>query len=264
LRGVPAIVSSHLGELRLNLPGQLLIGILELGAAVVLAPLAGRVLVRSARRARLLPLALGISSFIGFLVPLVVRFEVDRDITRLTHYALIVWILLAVAPLSLAWSKGGLLLRGAIAGTTAVLVFGGVVVTGPLLSALPKPVTTEGFRPAETAMIRQVWDRLEPGALVIDSHPWRAVTVTGRLTRSALDSSTSLESWEQLVDDPRVGRLVKAGFAYAYVDNSWWNDMPGEARQTFRNDCVREVARVDDDGASGDRWLFDLRSCPPE
>jgi hypothetical protein len=211
----------------------------------------------------LLPLALGISSFIGFLVPVVVRFEVDRDITRLTHYALIVWILLAVAPLSLAWSKGGLYLRGAIAGTTAVLVFGGVVVTGSLLSALPKPVTTEGFRPAETAMTRQVWDRLEPGALVIDSHHWRAVVVTGRLTRSALDSSTSLESWEQLVDNPRVGRLVEAGFSYAYVDRLWWDEMSDEARRSFHDACVREVASVHDNGVNGDRWLYDLSACPP-
>jgi hypothetical protein len=112
-----------LGELRLDDPGQLLIGLVEIGAALILAPLAGWVLFRSARRGRLMPLALGISTFIGFLLPLVLRFEVDRDITRLTQYALIGWILLSVAPLAQAWAGGGLALRSVVAITTFALVF---------------------------------------------------------------------------------------------------------------------------------------------
>jgi hypothetical protein len=146
---------------------------------------------------------------------------------------------------------------------TAVLIFGGLVVTGPLLSAIRKPVTSEGFLPSDAAMTRLIWDRLAPGALIVDSSPWRAVAVTGRLTRSARDSSTLLDSWEGLLDDPRVGRLVEAGFSYAYVDRSWWDEMSEAARQSFQAACVREVAAVHDNGVNGDRWLYDLRSCPP-
>ena len=264
LRAAPAIVSSHLGELRLDEPGELLIGLFEIGPALLLAPLAAWILVRSARRGRWMPLALTISTFIGFLFPLVLRFDVDRDITRLTQYALIGWILLAVAPLALTWARGGVALRGAIAVTTVALVFAGVVVTGPLLTAFPKPVTSEGFLPADTAMTRLIWDRLERGALIVDSGSWRAVAVTGRLTRSAQDSSTLLASWESLVEEPEVSRLVEAGFDYAYVDRLWWDEMSDEARRSFQEDCVREVAVVHDNGANGDRWLYDLRSCTPE
>jgi hypothetical protein len=88
--------------------------------------------------------------------------------------------------------------------------------------------------------------------------------VTGRLTRSAQDSSTLLASWEALVQEPEVSRLVEAGYSYAYVDRLWWEEMSDEARRTFQQDCVREEAVVHDDGANGDRWLYDLRSCTAE
>jgi len=113
-------------------------------------------------------------------------------------------------------------------------------------------------------MTRLVWDRVERGALIVDSSSWRSVAVTGRLTRSAQDSSTLLASWESLVEEPEVGRLVKAGFGFAYVDRQWWDEMSEEARLSLQAGCVREVAAVHDGGANGDRWLFDLRSCPPE
>ncbi len=259
-----AVVSSHLGELRLADPGALLIGLLEIGPALLLAPVAAWVLVRAARRGRVLLLGLAISTFLGCLLPLALRFDVDRDITRLTQYALLGWTLLAVIPLSRAWSTGRLALRTAIAVVTLALVLGGIILVGPLLTAMPRPVIADGFLPADAAMTRLIWNRLEPGSLVVDSSSWRAVAVTGRLTRSALDSSTLLDSWQDLQDDPRVGRLVAAGYDYAYVDRFWWNEMSEEARRSLQDACVQEVAAVQDNGANGDRWLYDLRACAPE
>jgi hypothetical protein len=154
--------------------------------------------------------------------------------------------------------------RAVFAITTVALVFGGLVVTGALLTAMPRPVTSFRFTSMDSAMARLVWDRLDPGELVIDSYPWRAVVLTGRLTRSAQDSSTSLESWVDLVQDPRVERLVQAGFRYAYVDSFWWDEMPEGARRSFQDDCVREVAAVHDEGTNGDRWLYDLGACSLE
>jgi 2-keto-3-deoxy-L-rhamnonate aldolase RhmA len=88
--------------------------------------------------------------------------------------------------------------------------------------------------------------------------------VTGRLTRSARDSSTLLGTWQALVDDPRVERLVASGFDYVYVDRTWWDDMDEAARQSLQAACVQEVATVHDNGRNGDRWLYDLRGCRPE
>jgi hypothetical protein len=263
VRGVTAIVSAHLGELRLDRPGEALIGVAELGAALLFAPLAGWVLLRSARRGRVLLLAFGISTFLGFLLPFVLRYEVDRDITRLTHYALVGWILLGVIPLRLAWGRGRALVRGAIVGVTAVLILPGVVVTWSLLSALPRPVLAEAIGAPDTSMAREVWNRLEPGALVLDSHPWRAVVVTGRLTRSSQDSSNLLPGWQELVRNPSVERVAQAGFDYVYVDRTWWDDMDDATRLGYAAECVRPVAAVQDDGQNGDRWLFDVRACRP-
>jgi hypothetical protein len=263
LRDAPAIVSSHLGELRLSNPGEVVIGLAELGAPLLFAPLAAWVLARSTRRSRAFILAFGISTFIGFVLPIFVRYEVDRDITRLTSYSLIGWVLLAVIPLQHAWSRGGSLVRWAIALTTVAVILPGVIVAGSLLTAVHRAVVTEGFTPADTSMARQVWDRLAPGALVVDSSSWRAVAVTGRLTRSAQDSSTLLPEWENLVREAAVGRLVAAGFDYAYVDRTWWDNMDEAGRRSFKDPCVQEVAAVHDNGANGDRWLFDLRACPP-
>jgi hypothetical protein len=264
VRDAPAIVSSHLGELRLGNPGEVLIALAELGLPLLLMPLAAWVLVRSARRGRALTLAVALSAFLGFLLPILLRYEVDRDITRLTYYALVVWLLLSVNPLHVAWSRGGGFIRVGIALATAALILPGLAVTGSLLTAVPRAVLVEDLRPADTSMARQVWDRLEPGALIMDSHPWRAVVVTGRLTRSARDSSTPLEAWQALVDHPRLERLVAAGFDYVYVDRTWWDDMDERARDSFRAACVQEVATVHDNGRNGDRWLYDLRGCRPE
>jgi hypothetical protein len=165
LRGTLAIVSSHLGELRLDDPGALLIGLLEIGPALLFAPLAAWMLVRSARRGRVVLLGLAISTFLGFLLPMALRIEVDRDITRLTQYALLGWTLLAVIPLSAAWTTGRLGPRAAIAVITIALVIGGIVLTGPLLTAMPRPVIAERFLPSDVAMTRLVWNRLEPGTL---------------------------------------------------------------------------------------------------
>ena len=262
LSAVPAIVSSHLGELRLGNPGELAIGLLELGPALLLAPLAVWWVVRAYRRQRLLPLAFGASTLLGFILPIFVRYEVDRDISRLTHYALVGWILLAAAPVAVAWRQGTMRRRGVIAAIAGLTVFGGLVVTGPMLTSLTRGVLSNRVESIDAGMAREMWNRLEPGSLVLDSDTWRAVALTGRLTRSAPDSVSVLEEWTRQVADPNVALLTAAGIDYVYVDQYWWNEMPGSARASFLDPCVRVVAEGKDNALNGRRWLFDIRSCP--
>jgi len=133
LRIPPAIVSAHLGELRINKPGELLIGLMEIGPALLLAPLIAWASIRWAKRGRFLYLAIAISTFFGFVIPLFLRYEVDRDITRLTNYALMGWILLSVPLLNTFWHlKRPNWIRAVIATVAAFVVFGGLVVTGSL------------------------------------------------------------------------------------------------------------------------------------
>jgi hypothetical protein len=193
-----------------------------------------------------------------------VRYEVDRDITRLTHYALVGWILLVLAPAAAVWRKGRAIPRAGIVVSGFILVFGGLVITGPLLTAMPKAVFGDRIRPLDAAMNRELWDRLEPGSLVMDSQTWRAVAVTGRLTRSSLDGSTMLGEWRALVALPVVATLARKGFDYVYMEQAWWDKMPEAARQSFGDPCVKLLAEKRDDGPDGFRRLFDIRACRAE
>jgi len=262
LRFPPAIVSAHLGELRITQPGELLIGLMEIGPVLLLLPLIAWASIRWAKRGRFLYLAIAISTFFGFVIPLFLRYEVDRDITRLTYYALMGWIILSMPLLRTLWYfKRPHWIRVVIGTEAALLVFGGLVVTGSLLTAIPKAVLGYVIEPVDAAMTRLVWDELEPGAEVLDSRSWRAVSITGRLTRSAVDSYAELNSWADLVAFPDVHQVAGAGYRYIYVDEFWWDSMPEKARESYMDSCVKVIQELHDNAANGSRWLFDIGEC---
>jgi hypothetical protein len=262
LRFPPAIVSSHLGELRLTSPGELMLGLFELGPALLLAPLVILLTLRWLTRGRYLWSAMAASTFLGFLIPIFLRYQVDRDITRMTVYALMGWIILATPALAAALRCGRRpWLAGALCAYGMLLVFGGLVLAGPLLTAANVAVIGSELAPADASMTRQVWDRLPPEALVLDSSPWRAVVVTGRLTISSSDSDEVLPSWRSLVANPVIGQVRQAGFDYVYIDTDWLNSMPPQARLSYAEPCARSIAEVHDSGANGGRWLYDISTC---
>jgi len=264
VRQVPAIVSAHLGELRLTHPGEVGIALFEIGPTILLAPLGVWVLAHAFRRGRIVLLAFAASTFIGFLLPIFLRYQGDRDITRLTQYALLGWLMLGVVPLRSIWRGGKSPVRWALALTAGVLVFGGLMSAGSLMTSLPKAVFSGAISSADASMAREAWDLLPPHALVIDSNSWRSVVITGRLTRSAKDSATLLDSWQSLVEDGEVEKMVASGFDFAYVDPKWLQEMSPEGRESFRQACVREIASVHGSKPEDDRWLYDLRGCAPE
>ena len=258
----PALVSAHLGELRVTKPGELLIGLMEVGPVLLLVPLIVCASIRWAKRGRFLYLAIALSTFFGFVIPLFLSYEVDRDITRLTNYALMGWILLTVPIMKTFWySKRPNWIRAVIVTEAAFIVFGGLVVMGSLLAAIPKAVFADEIEPVDAAMTRLLWDQLEPGAEVLDSRGWRAVPITGRLTRSAVDSYAELSSWADLVVAPNVHQVSDAGYRYIYVDEFWWDSMPKNAQETYMDSCVKVVQELHDNAANGSRWLFDIGEC---
>jgi hypothetical protein len=262
LRFPPAIVSAHLGELRVTNPGELLIGLMEIGPVLLLLPLIAWASIRWARRGRFLYLAIAISTFFGIVIPLFLSYEVDRDITRLTYYALMGWILLSVPLLAMLWNfNRPNWIRAVIVTSVALVVFGGLVVMGSLFAAIPQAVFADEIAPVDAAMTRLVWNELEPGAEVLDSRGWRVVPITGRLTRSAVDSYAELGSWADLVAFPDVHQVSDAGYRYIYVDEFWWDSMPENARESYEESCVKVIQELHDNAANGSRWLFDIREC---
>ena len=264
LRIPPAVVSSHLGELRLTSPGELLIAAFELGPLVILLFVLLYRFRHWQRKGRFLLASIFFASLLGFLLPLFLRYRVDRDITRMTNFALYCWLLLGwMVWVAIRRASGKLWFQRGLMAVMIISSFAGVVVLGSLMTAIPKPVFADGIDPIDAAMTRDLWNVLPEGSLILDSDAWRAVTVTGRLTRSAADSYTTLESWEKLRSDPNVYEVKSHGFDFVYVDRYWWDSMPQDARRSFSAPCVELVDERSDNGANGARWLYDLSRCAP-
>jgi hypothetical protein len=262
LRLPPAIVSSHLGELRFDRPDQLLVALFEMGPVLLAGPLVAWATIRWLRRRRYELVAVAFSSFFGLLIPIFVRYDVDRDITRLSGSGLLDWAILAVPTLWIVWPrirsfwlKAGLLTVGGTA------VFAGLVVIGPLLTAAGRPMLSNDIAVVDAAMSRRFWDRLEPGTLVLDSGGWRAVAVTGRPTRSAADVTNDLQAWRDLVASPGAGRVAQEGYSYVYVDRHWWDSMSDLDRASYSGPCAVLLGEETDNNANGLRRLYDVRGC---
>ena len=264
-RWPPAIVSSHLGELPLTRGGSILVALAEIGAAVVASPWVTVRTLRWIRQGRWGSAILGASAVLGFVVPLFVRYHADRDISRFTAHSALVWALLSLPALAAVWRRPGWAgRRASIAGFAILLCLSGIVTLGSLMTAIPRGVISEEIAPLDAGLTRQVWDRLEPGSLVLDSHAWRSVVVTGRWARSTGADDEPLPEWSALLASPDPALIAGAGYAYVYIDSIWWRSMTVEAQASFRAACVQAVAAGEDDADNAMRLLLDVRACRPE
>lgn len=261
-RWPPAIVSSHLGELELLRPPQLLAGLFELGPPLLVVPIglwAGR---RFGRRGRFELAAWGLAALVGLVLPLVLSYRAERDITRLTAFGLLGSVMLAVPLASvLLRARPSGRLKWASAGWLGAACLGGLMVAGSLMTAIPRATLSTDIAPIDARMADRFLGELQPGSLVLDSHAWRAVVLTGRPTISAPDSASTLPEWEAIVAAPRLEAVIDAGFRYVYVDEYWWQQMGAEAGP-FAGDPCAELLGVDfDSEANGSRRLYDLGGC---
>jgi hypothetical protein len=135
-------------------------------------------------------------------------------------------------------------------------------VAGSLLSAMPRATLSYHIDDLDAHMTREVWDTLPERALVIGSHEWRTVPVTGRLTRSFVDNTTVLDSWLHYVKQGSdASDLAGAGFDFVYVDEAWWEKMEPEQKASYSRECVSLVAEVQDTSKTHFRRLYNVSSC---
>ena len=263
LRWPPAIVSAHLGLLRFDRPLEMLVGLAEAGWPLLALPAALVFLRRSARR-RFEMAALALGSLAAAIIPTVVEYSVDRDITRFSAYALGTWSLLAV-PVLFVLARRRKSWRWPAVGMAwgALTVAGGVVVFAGLLSAVGTSVFTEDIAPVDAGMTRRVWGTRAEGEWVLDSHPYRAVIVTGLQTRSTHTDFSPIPEWEALVADPRPQAVLAGGYRYVYVDSHWWAAMSPSVQAEYETGCALLVARDSDSGQNPERRLYDLQACRP-
>jgi hypothetical protein len=262
LRWPPAIVSAHLGELRITSFYPLLVALFEMGPAILAGVLVVLCVRRWIRHGRIPEAALAFSSFIGILAPLFLKYDIDRDITRMTAFALMGWIILAVPVLAIMLRRYPLdWLRVAIGSWVTALILGGLVVTGSLNSAIPRAVFSYHIADLDVHMTRLVWDQLPDEALVISAHQWAVVPVTGRLTRTSVDNTTVLDTWLDDINTSGASDLARGGFDFVYMDEAWWGTMSPENKASFSQECVLLFAEVEDTSRTHFRRLYDVGKC---
>lgn len=261
LRWPPAIYSAHLGLLSLGNPRHWLVLLAEMGPALLLAPMVTGWAWGLLRRERWLEAGMGLCAVGCMIFPLFFQYGVDRSITRLPGTALWIWLTLAF-PLLWKYSRTGGTLKRTLYGVGYfVAIFGGVIMFAVQLISMPTPQAAYFIDSLDTHFSSRYWNQLEPGAQILDSIPYRAVTVFGRETFAHQSIYEPLPAWEALVDDPRVDEVAAAGFQYVYMDAEWWNLISEDARLTYDEACVRKVDRRVQPNGNDFRVLFDVSGC---
>ena len=262
-RWPPAIVSSHLGTLEIFSPQKLLIALFEIGPLIFFAPWITFWSWKKFRAGDVFLGALIISTWIGFTAPIIIGYKADRDITRLMAYALQAWLILFVimfwdlSPrLSTAW-------RSVFAVGAALMIFGGLIITGSALTAAAQGVLPYQFISLDAQASSEWWDELPQDSEVFDPATWRSAALFGRLNRTSYTANVFAVSDETkaLRSTPSVESVLNAGYSYIYLDENWWEAFPEESRTSLSQPCVRVLNKYEDSSSGKFRMLLDLSAC---
>ncbi len=262
LRWPPAMPSGHLGPLSLFDPGQVVIMLAEAGPALILLVLAAIYWLRHVRKSQLIPQALAAGSLLSVIFPVFFKYGLDFDITRLVAAAL--WLSLALSfPFLWLWLQKARPAFRLLAGIGyRVTVFAGLVMLAVELVAIPVPQTTYYLKYNEGELARTYWNKLEPGAQVLDSRPERAVLLFGRASFAARDVYKRAPEWQALVASPDPATVAARGYSYVYMDETWWQGLSPEVQAAYLKPCIKLVTQLDF-SAGQFRKLFNVGACLP-
>ena len=261
----PAIPTSHFGALSIISLPQLMVGLFEIGPILFFSPSITKWVLRKFKQDEWMLGVIILSAWVGFIISLLVSYNLsERDITRFTKHALLLWnlffliLLLQKEPVWGRWGRALALL------CTALMMVSGIVNTWVQNSALNRPVFSDGIDGLDAQMTNRVWGTLDQKDLVFDpgSNDWRATTVTGLLTVSSMNRQTT-PLWNQLSRDPSLRGFIQNGFRYLYVDQSWWRALSDSQRSSLSDPCIRVVASASLDDDFQFRKLLDMGACLP-
>jgi len=156
LRWPPAILSAHLGALSIFSPVQLIVGLFELGPLVLFTPWITRWAWRRAQAGDWLLGVLASAAWLGLLIPVFFQYQSDRDISRLSWQALLIWtilLLFVVADRAFSWRPW---LRYAAAAALGLMVFGGLVIAGTQFSAAATTKLGDGYNELDADIAAQL------------------------------------------------------------------------------------------------------------
>ncbi len=261
----PAIPTSHFGALSIVSLPQLLVGLFEIGPILFFSPSITRWIWKKFQQGDWVLGVVILSAWVGFIISLLISYNLsERDITRFTKHALLLWnlfFLIMLLQQEQGWGRWGRVLAVL---SIALMLVSGLVNTWVQNSALNRPVLSDGIDGLDAQMTNRVWGTLDQQDLVFDpgSNEWRATTVTGLLTVSSMNRQTT-PLWNQLSRDPSLQGFLQNGFRYLYVDQSWWRVLSDSQRSSLSDPCIRVVASASMDGDFQFRRLLDMGACLP-
>jgi hypothetical protein len=257
---VPAILSGHFGELSLLNPIHWPVLLAETGPVFFVLPLAVWAAWRSARKGSALAVILGLTAALSLLLPLFLRFEIGRAMSRLPSMGWWLWLLLVFPTAWRLFTRSASLRRGLWIAGFGISLLAGVVLLTVQISGIPAPQYTYFIEKADAAISSKYWNRLPVEAQVFDSHPIRAVTVFGRAARAYESIYVPRPDWRALVDGGGARDIAAAGYSYIYLSQHWWERMSREQQEAIFAECVR-VVHQDDLRLGKFRLLIDITGC---
>lgn len=258
LRSSPVIPSSHLGNISLDDPFLIIVAIAELGLVVLFLPWITKSLIERLKQGEVFSGIMLFSTWIGFLAPIFIGIESDRDITRFSAYAIGMWIILLSFDI-LAMKKWNLYrVFGILA--LAIMSIGGIENLVRELPAIATPVDTYYLKDEDVKITNAIWGKLPKSCMIFDSSGYRPVIITGCRTNVTYQNSyVILPQWLELRNDPTPAKLHAAGYDYVYFDLNDWMELPPSTLAQYKSNCVVLLQKVVSDTQS--RRLFQINNC---
>ena len=261
----PAIIADFFQPLSIFNPAQALVGLAEIGPAILLIPIVVYWTWKLGKHGHLIEAGLGLSGLLGFFLSFFIHYGVVRDTSRITSFGLQIFLIVSVPALTLFLKQGKAGLRSLIMGGFGLSILSGIVIFAILFTAITTPTLTLTIDTLDARMSSLGWNQIEPGAWVLDRLPSRAVIIFGRPTRSSptsapVDLSTYPE-WKVLRKNPDPANVAKSGYKYIYMDNTWWGELTPKQRSLLNQKCVQIVQEMGDIKSNNWRRLLDVSKC---
>jgi hypothetical protein len=263
LRWPPAILSAHLGPLNVLSPIQLLVAFFELGPVILFSPM---ITIWAWKRAKASDWLIGVfalSAIVGFLIPIFLEYQQDRDISRLSWQAMLTWTLLLPLILSqrnLNW--GGNVRKVAVL-SLGIAVFGGIVIMGIQFTAAPITQLAHRYTELDAKLTSQIWGDFDSDTKIFGPLGTSTV-ITGQITGQLLGEPANLnDHWNELTQSPNLAQFMKHNYEFVIIDSRRFDDLTQEQRAEFDADCIEVYAEVWDNSRVNFRQVLDIRGCQP-
>lgn len=260
----PVIFSSHLGGLSIFDPALLLVGLCEMGPVVFFILPIRKWLANKPSRQNSSNSLVFIAALIGILIPIFFTYSSSpRDITRFSDFGLSIMTIFLLLFLLNNWSTMHIPERVFTLASIILMSISGLVVGVIQLSAIRSPVLTEGVDGWDARISKTIWGTLDEEGWIFDpsSYNWRAEVLSGK--GSLLESAAFTNAdWKELRMNPSIDGFLAYDLTYIYIDEDWWNDLDETARAELSQECVQEVAQVEDAENGILRTLLYIGNCP--